>query len=654
MLNSTKSKTNAYDATAQVTRIEDGVMYVHIPGGVDETPVEMTISADVGDSVKVRVANGRAWVTGNQTAPPTDDTEAILAKLKAIQAEKKAQTATESAEIAAKAAADATTSAGIAGRAASVAQAAAEAAQATADSKKVVFTSQPTPPYHVGDLWVSGNIVIDTMSDGTNDLVTSEEELFEALMKGDGQVVVYYCIYARAEGEEFSEADWSLAATDDTTVNELREWFWHDSTGAHILGDETGYRNDLNSTGMHIIDTSTETEVARFAADGAQLGADTSAHTTIDAEGFEIFNADAETTFEAKNSGAIMVIPKTFVYNKTIPAGSSHGQFVLEELDGLATGEFKVYARYTVQTDDSGTTYEHTLTTSITKGTSFNRQVQVKVEGGWISKTEVYDGEKTYTLRMTPRSGTTYPIVKSLVFWGFSYDLQMDAPFFTLGTRIGEAGVYSVILGSSLYAPGPYQIVLGKFNEADETVAVCVGNGTDNETRSNAATLDWDGNVVLAGGLTANADSEVNGSISATGDIAAGGDATIAGDLSANSVTTGSDIDWTELTLDSACVAYSSVTVPHYKRRGDMVTVIGDVKPSAAVAAQSTLTIGQLPAECCPPQRISLLCQGSTTAVWYMQIATDGTITASRYRTEAGYQAMNTNIWLPFAITFMV
>lgn len=93
-------KTKAYDVTARVTRVEDGKMYVHIPGGVDETPVDMTVSAKAGDLVKVRVANGRAWVTGNATAPPTDDTKANHAYQTAMLAQDKADNASEAAKTA--------------------------------------------------------------------------------------------------------------------------------------------------------------------------------------------------------------------------------------------------------------------------------------------------------------------------------------------------------------------------------------------------------------------------------------------------------------------------------------------------------------------------------------------------------------------------
>lgn len=68
-----EKKPAAYDTTAEVKRVEGSTAWVHIPGGVDETPAALTIDAAVGDTVQIRVADGNAWITGNQTAPPTSD-----------------------------------------------------------------------------------------------------------------------------------------------------------------------------------------------------------------------------------------------------------------------------------------------------------------------------------------------------------------------------------------------------------------------------------------------------------------------------------------------------------------------------------------------------------------------------------------------------
>ena len=76
---SDERKPKPYDTQAEVTRVEGNIAWVHIPGGVDETPVRLTINAKKGDNVNLHVANGTAWITGNSTNPPTDDSTANYA-----------------------------------------------------------------------------------------------------------------------------------------------------------------------------------------------------------------------------------------------------------------------------------------------------------------------------------------------------------------------------------------------------------------------------------------------------------------------------------------------------------------------------------------------------------------------------------------------
>lgn len=90
-------KTEPYDTQATVKRVVGDTAYIHIEGGVSETPVRKTINAKKGDVVQVRLSGGRAWLTGNDTAPPTDDTKAKDADVHAGKAMKKAVKAEEKA-----------------------------------------------------------------------------------------------------------------------------------------------------------------------------------------------------------------------------------------------------------------------------------------------------------------------------------------------------------------------------------------------------------------------------------------------------------------------------------------------------------------------------------------------------------------------------
>lgn len=99
--------TSPYDTTAEVVRIDGQTAWCHIAGGIDETPVNLTIAASVGDTVQVRIAGGRAWITGNQSAPPTDDKKATEAQKSAdkakITADDAKVTADDAEELATKA-----------------------------------------------------------------------------------------------------------------------------------------------------------------------------------------------------------------------------------------------------------------------------------------------------------------------------------------------------------------------------------------------------------------------------------------------------------------------------------------------------------------------------------------------------------------------
>lgn len=94
---SDERKVQPYDVKATVLREEGNIVWVKIPGGVDETPVQKTNNANVGDDVMVRISGGRAWLLGNETSPATDDTVANAATQLAEGAENLAKVATDSA-----------------------------------------------------------------------------------------------------------------------------------------------------------------------------------------------------------------------------------------------------------------------------------------------------------------------------------------------------------------------------------------------------------------------------------------------------------------------------------------------------------------------------------------------------------------------------
>ena len=149
-------KVKPYDVKAEVLRDDGNIVWVKIPGGIDETPVQKTNNANVGDTVMVRIANGKAWIAGNNTSPATDDTQANAATQLAVGAG-------NLAEVAAKAASDAQESASIAYSYADQAKTSADQADENAKSASKSATSAlyglSTVQDVVGTLnWVEDNI----------------------------------------------------------------------------------------------------------------------------------------------------------------------------------------------------------------------------------------------------------------------------------------------------------------------------------------------------------------------------------------------------------------------------------------------------------------------------------------------------------------
>ena len=349
--------------TAVVSRKDNsGIVWVYLAGSNMETPTASTSSeVESGDVVNVEWRNNKLFIVGNSTNPSAGiirvqavehatevaNQAASNAVQSAGQAREAADNAIASAGQARTAAAEATETAATAGRAASAAQAAADAAMETANTKKTVFVTEPTPPYHVGDLWVKFDPeVFDMVDSNGNNLVDDQGDLFEAAILKEA--AAYVCMVPKLAGQAFDESDFELATAD----NGLREWFWHDASGAHILGDVTGFRNDLTSTGMNIVDTSTESSVAEFASDHARIGSENDYNIAIQPSainmvngkgltGFQVYATDSvsnydfdQTIYSNYNTNTIITLP-TLINHYIDPSDYPSGSGYTIYLDGV-------------------------------------------------------------------------------------------------------------------------------------------------------------------------------------------------------------------------------------------------------------------------------------------------------------------------------
>ena len=91
-------KPHAGFSEAKVLRVDGDTVWLHIPGGADETPAKKTIDCKKGDTVQIRNGGGVAVLVGNQTAPPTDDSKANKVSAAEEKTEKRVGVVEEAAE----------------------------------------------------------------------------------------------------------------------------------------------------------------------------------------------------------------------------------------------------------------------------------------------------------------------------------------------------------------------------------------------------------------------------------------------------------------------------------------------------------------------------------------------------------------------------
>lgn len=277
-----KNKKTPYDTEAEVVRVDVDTVWVKIPGGVDETPVQKTVNAKVGDIVQVRVSGGRAFLVGNGTNPPTDDTKANEASYQAQNAEVHAVNAELAASDAHKSAENARIDASVAH----------EAAERAADSADIAQEEAAQASHEAVNASISANSALAGLSI-VEDVVGMLEWLAEhRTLSTDTTVVdkkIYY-IYNEETGA-------ISRVSPDGTENPFEEG-WYEmsdamgdyvsthlaltSTGLWIVKDGTSAQLQLNENGMSVYPAGSNIPIATYGAD-ATIGDANGFHITITA-----------------------------------------------------------------------------------------------------------------------------------------------------------------------------------------------------------------------------------------------------------------------------------------------------------------------------------------------------------------------------------
>lgn len=315
---SDQKKTSAFDSVGTVTRVKDGVAYVHFAGGVDETPVKLTINAQAGDEVQVRVADGKAWLMGNATRPPTDDAQARRAinlgkqaNDAAVKATKDAMVAHEAAESATR---DAKTAKDLAESVEGIAQHAeevAEGVEAIAESAKTAADKAVKDLSQVEDVVGVVNWIAEhgTMTSQAGETFDPAKVYFIVDPNGDYHIGnTYYSVVQNPVAEDID--DYYILNIDESVQNYVMTHLFVDDEGLWLIPEKNatvqtsskkvllatgGTGHTYEEAGTYIIEKvdGVDEVVAKFTASEAVIGNDSRAHSIIDEGGMRIYSADA-------------------------------------------------------------------------------------------------------------------------------------------------------------------------------------------------------------------------------------------------------------------------------------------------------------------------------------------------------------------------
>lgn len=506
-------KPQPYDTDAKVLRVEGDTLWVHIPGGVDETPIKKTINASVGDNIKVRVAGGSAWASGNSSAPPTDDkraNEAMFIAMDSQEAAQRAKNAADSAtEDAARAKAAAESVEGIAEEAREDAQ---RAEGYATEAKASAENASEYAARALGNLstvqsvtetlnWITSHGTMTLTSDTALD---PTHVYFVVDQNGDYEVGgTHYSVVTEPDVADIStyyelSIDESLNNYVGTHLAVTSEGLWllPDAGGNKVL-IATGQGTTYTDAGTYIVKTENGADVvlARFTSNGSQVGKDGEARILQTFNSFEMKDAEGN----------------SFVHFSDLRDETGRASLIYSfTADGVNTrfyfapmAENTDYFVEIAGGDPQGLT--------ITKSESYVEFSAPPIRGSIINimYTSISPACKAYTLGTRDTDNYdfgAYSLVEGQ--WGRASGYASHAEGVSCrasghsahaegyGTR--AEGYYSHSQNYMTKATGDHQTALGILNVEDEDniYSVIIGNGdVPTEDRSNALAVTWDGNV---------------------------------------------------------------------------------------------------------------------------------------------------------------
>ena len=442
--------------TATFSRMDDdGTAWIRIPGNDFDTPVEGGVYTDAqeGDAVPYSIAGGQVAVTGNVTSPSVGQrvVDATIAPVRAAVSR-----ATESIVMV---------------------RSIADAAKRVADAIDQHFWTD-TSGIHV---------------------THATQEDWAANQSGPNVLI-------NSVGQLFRDGLNNLVAI--TTESGARAISFYDGLG--------------NAAGNIL---------AYFGSDGARIGRSNRSHLELDYHSLQLLDKESRTYFHVSDlrdeSGTADIIEhfRSYDYVTHARAGQYHEGLTLSYYPELGLfGQSSVVVFGTEYTWQQSGIDQYTY------------RFELDGSGAYLLLTPEVTSYNSGTIDVTYR--TTNAMLKALTFGTRKSGKVLGMVSSSFGRDCEASGSDSAAFGYNTIASGDNAIAAGRDTEAsvrnseahgigtvacgtnaqfvtgrynsrdyDGTYALIIGNGTSNDSRSNAITVDWDGNVDAAGRITQAVDS---------------------------------------------------------------------------------------------------------------------------------------------------
>ena len=511
--------------SAIVSRVDsEGVVWVNLAGSEKETPTAST-SADVkaGDVVTVQWRNNKLYIAGNYSDPSAG-------VIRVANVEAAANTAREAAN-------NAVADAGRARDAAEQAEATAQSVEGIAQRAESAATNAIKGLAQVEDVvdtlnWIATHCEYEKTTDITivtgkayytvtatqvasptdEDIVTYYELVSGEYVKTTDTSVVSGKTYYTVVGEPvtnpvvadigtYYELDVTEAVSNyiNTHVAVTDEGLWlvpDDTQGSNkVLIAVGGQGHTYEDAGTYIIDGNNNI-LAQFLSSGAQIGKSGSAHSVIDADGQRFYARDGTTQLanigygEGQDADDNTEIAPYYTLGIRKKSTSQYDPSITYHKYDLCVHDGDIYICMTSSTTGA---WVAEFWRPVIGNYSTAEGIDV-ISCGYASHAE---GGDTIAF-------TKYSHAEGLETLAVGFFAHAEG----VGTEAKGHASHAQNQGTS--ADSIAQTAIGKFNIKDilNEYALIIGNGNgisgDANERSNALTVDWDGNVEAAGSLTLN------------------------------------------------------------------------------------------------------------------------------------------------------